>query len=71
MCLAIPGKIVEIKEDVAVVDYGSEKREARIVSKDVDFKVGDYVIVSAKVVSEKVDEEQVKGWLELLDAKEK
>jgi hydrogenase expression/formation protein HypC len=64
MCLAIPGKIVEIKKDIAVVDYGSEKREAKIVTGD--YKIGDYVIVSAKVVSEGVDEEQVKGWLELI-----
>lgn len=64
MCLAIPGKIVEIKGNKAIVDYGSEKREARIV--DGDFRVGDYVIVSAKIVSEKVDEEQVKEWLEIV-----
>jgi hydrogenase expression/formation protein HypC len=64
MCLAIPGKIVEIKKDVAVVDYGGEKRKAKIIEKG-SFKVGDYVIVSAKIVSEKVDEGQVKGWLEL------
>jgi hydrogenase expression/formation protein HypC len=66
MCLAIPGKIVEIEGDRAIVDYGSEKREARIV--DGDYSVGDYVIVSAKIVSDRVSEEQVKGWLEMLDA---
>ena len=31
MCLAIPGKIIEIKDDIATVDYGKEKRKAKIV----------------------------------------
>lgn len=68
MCLAVPGKIVKIEEDLATVDYGSERREAKIV--EGDYQIGDYVIVSARIVSEKVDEEQVKCWLELLDAGE-
>ncbi|MBU0760131.1 MAG: HypC/HybG/HupF family hydrogenase formation chaperone [Nanoarchaeota archaeon] len=38
MCLTIPRKIVEIEEDKAIVDYGSEKREAKIV--EGDFGVG-------------------------------
>ncbi len=64
MCLAIPGKITNIKDDVAIVDYGSEKRKAKIV--EGDFKVGDYVIVQGRLVIEKVPENQVSGWLELL-----
>jgi hydrogenase expression/formation protein HypC len=68
MCLAIPGKIVKIENDIAEIDYGSEKREAKIVDDNAKYKVGDYVIVSAKIVSEKVDEEQVKEWLELLES---
>lgn len=60
MCLAIPGKIIEIRDNVAVIDYGSEKREARIV--EGDFKIGDFVIVQGRIIIEKVPEEQVKGW---------
>ena len=65
MCLAIPGKIVGIKEDTAIVDYGSEKREAKIV--EGNFKIGDFVIVQAKIIVEKVPEEQVKGWLDVVN----
>lgn len=47
MCLAIPGKIIEIIKnkdgDVAVVDYGGLKKEANISL--VDVKEGDYVLV--------------------------
>jgi len=64
MCLAIPGKIVKIKENIATIDYGSEKREAKIV--EGKFKVNDFVIVQGKIVIEKIPKNQVRGWLELL-----
>ncbi len=64
MCLAIPGKIVAIEKDMATVDYGSEKRQAKIIVGD--FKIGDFVIVQAKIVIEKVPPEQVSSWLELV-----
>jgi len=65
MCLTIPGKIIEINNvGIATLDYGSEKRQAKIV--EGDFKVGDFVLVQAKVVVEKVPEEQMIGWLEVL-----
>ena len=64
MCLAIPGKIIEIKNDIALIDYGSEKRQAKIIIGD--FKINDYVIVQGKIIIEKVPEEQVQGWLNLL-----
>ena len=45
MCLAIPGKIIEIKkeENIAIVDYGGLKKEANLSL--VDAKIGDYVLV--------------------------
>ncbi len=56
MCLAIPGKIIEIEKDKAIVDYGKEKREGRIMSNE--FKVDDYVIVQAGIVIQKVPENE-------------
>jgi len=64
MCLTIPGKIIEIKGDIATLDYGSEKRQAKII--EGDYKLGDFVLVQAKLVVEKVSEEQMTGWLEVL-----
>jgi hydrogenase expression/formation protein HypC len=63
MCLAVPGKIIEINGDLVKVDYKREIREAKLVSNN--FKVGDYVIVQGKVVIEKVPKEDVKKWLDL------
>ena len=65
MCLAIPGKIIEIKKDVATIDYGSEKRQAKILLGN--FKEGEFVIAQNQIVVEKVPREQVKGWLSLLE----
>ena len=63
MCLAIPGKIIEIKDDVAIVEYGKEKREAKLLEKNL--KVGDYVIVQNKFVMQKVPEKEALEALKL------
>ncbi|WP_461864002.1 HypC/HybG/HupF family hydrogenase formation chaperone [Thermococcus sp.] len=69
MCLAVPAKIVEIKDKVAIVDFGGIKREARL---DLlpNVKVGDYVIVHTGFAIEKLDEKQalesLKAWEEIM-----
>lgn len=62
--MTIPGKIVKIKGDIATLDYGSEIREAKIV--EGNYRVGDFVLVQARVVVEKVEGKQMEGWLEVL-----
>ena len=56
MCLAVPGKITEIKDDIATVDYGLEKRKGRLIEKG--FGVGDYVIIQGGIVIEKIDKKE-------------
>lgn len=68
MCLNVPGKIIEIERDFATIDYGSEKRIAKLIDKN--YKIGDYVLVKAKIVIEKVSEEQIRAWLEILNSEE-
>ncbi|MFB0567796.1 MAG: HypC/HybG/HupF family hydrogenase formation chaperone, partial [Candidatus Bathyarchaeia archaeon] len=46
MCLAIPAKVVEIKGDVARVDFGAGTMRDVNISL-VEAKVGEYVIVHA------------------------
>jgi hydrogenase expression/formation protein HypC len=65
MCLAFPGKIIEINDGMAKVDYGREVREAGILSDE--FKIGDYVIVQNKVVVEKIEKEKAESFLELIN----
>lgn len=55
MCFAIPGKVVEVDGEKIVVDYEVEKRDA---GSFFDVKVGDYVIVTNKIVIKIVPEEE-------------
>ncbi|NJE42506.1 HypC/HybG/HupF family hydrogenase formation chaperone [Thermococcus sp. GR6] len=66
MCLAVPAKVLEINGNVAIVDFGGVKREARL---DLlpDVEVGDYVIVHTGFAIEKLDEERAKEILEAWD----
>lgn len=72
MCLAVPGKVIEIKDTVGIVDFNGVKREVRLDL--VDVKVGDYVIVHTGFAIEKMDEkealESLEIWKELLKVQE-
>ena len=66
MCLAIPGKIIEIdaNKQHAMVDYGDgTKRQVNINL--VDVKIGDYVLVHAGFAIEVLEEEEAKKTLDL------
>jgi hydrogenase expression/formation protein HypC len=69
MCLAIPAKVVEIKENVAKVDFGQGVlRDVNVML--VDAKIGEYVLVHAgyaiQVLDEKSAEETLELWREVL-----
>jgi hydrogenase expression/formation protein HypC len=71
MCLAIPAKVVSVKEDKARVDFGEGVlREVNVTL--VDAKVGEYVLVHAgyaiQVLSEEEALETLRLWTEILEA---
>lgn len=72
MCLAVPGKVLEINDSFGIVDFNGIKREVRLDL--VDVKIGDYVIVHTGFAIEKMDEkdalESLGIWKELLNAEE-
>jgi len=53
MCLAIPIKVLELKNNKAIVDYMGEKREvdSQLVK---DIEIGDYAIISNGFLIKKV-----------------
>jgi len=56
MCYAVPGKVVEVKGDIGVVDFGNGvRREVMLAMVDAD--VGDYVLVHAGYAIKVLDEE--------------
>lgn len=66
MCLAIPGKVVELEENKehATIDYGNgTKRKANVSL--VDVKIGDYVLVHAGFAIQVIDEKEAQETLNL------
>lgn len=66
MCLAIPGKIVDIdkKKEYATIDYGDgTKRKANITL--VEVKIGEYVLVHAGFAIQVLDEKEANETLDL------
>lgn len=53
MCYAIPGKIAEVSEKIAVVDYFGEKRN--VLNDERGVKVGDYVYAQGGILVDKVE----------------
>ena len=69
MCIAAPAQIVEIKDNVATVDFGGVRQQAKLdLVSDVD--VGRYVLVHSgyaiEVLSDKEAQESLEAWDELL-----
>jgi len=59
MCVAYPGKVIEIHGDFAKVDFGGTVKDNVLISL-VNAKVGDYVLVHAGYAIQVVDEEEAK-----------
>jgi hydrogenase expression/formation protein HypC len=66
MCLAIPGEIVRIEDEMATVRVGEALRKASLMLLQGEVKMGDYVIVHAGFALHKVDPEEAKESLRLL-----
>lgn len=65
MCLAIPGKVLEIKGTEATVDFGGVRRSVKIDL--VTVKPGEYVIIHAGYAIEVLDEKDALETLALLE----
>jgi len=70
MCLGIPGRIVEIREDAGLtmgtVDFGGVRREVCLAYIADEVTVGDYAIVHVGFALSKVDEEEAARTFEVL-----
>jgi hydrogenase expression/formation protein HypC len=70
MCLAIPGKIIQIVDEdnsIAKVEVGGVRRNVNIGMLDRDqTRIGDYVLIHVGFAMSKVDEEEAEQTLRLL-----
>lgn len=67
MCLAIPGKVLEISGSKAKVDFGGGVTREVNVSLLEKVEVGDYVIVHAGFAIQILDSEEAEKTLKLWD----
>lgn len=65
MCLSVPGKVVEILDNMAKVEVGGVIRD---ISMDIcpDASVGDYVLIHTGFAIQKLDENEALETLDLL-----
>lgn len=70
MCLGIPGKITEMRDDlglaVGTVDFGGVRREVCLAYVADEVDVGDYVVVHVGFAISKVDEEEAHRTFQVL-----
>lgn len=65
MCVASPGKIIEINGDTAVVDYSGNKTSVALGI--VDAKIGDWVLVHAGLVIQVLPNDEAQYMRELFN----
>ncbi|MDQ3686570.1 MAG: HypC/HybG/HupF family hydrogenase formation chaperone [Acidobacteriota bacterium] len=68
MCLAIPGKVIEMvdaENNIAKVDVGGVRRNINTGMLD-GTKVGDYVLIHVGFAMSKIDEQQAEETLRIL-----
>jgi len=64
MCLGIPGRVIEMRDDtglpMGVVDFGGVRREVCLAYVAHEVGIGDYVVVHVGFAISKVDEEEAR-----------
>ena len=64
MCLAVPGKIIEVQDMLATVDISGVTRKISLMLLP-EAKVGEFVLIHAGFAIQAIDEEEVRKTLEL------
>ncbi len=65
MCVAAPGRVIEIKNNTAVIDYNGNKVNAD--KGIVDTKIGDWVLVHAGLIIQVLPEDEAKNMLDIFE----
>jgi len=68
LCLGIPAKVVEVRGEVGIVEFGGVRKE--VDASLIDVKPGDYVIVHAGAMISRLSPEEaqetIKLWEEVI-----
>ena len=66
MCVAIPVKVIEIKDSRGLIEIGGLRKEIELYLTP-DVRVGDYVLLHAGFAIKKIDEDAANESLRLLE----
>lgn len=66
MCLAIPSKVVEIREKMATIDVSGVRRDVSLLLLPEEAAVGDYVLVHAGFAIHRIDPEAAEEAMKLI-----
>ncbi len=66
MCVALPGKVEKIEDNIAIVNFSGNIVRAH--TGVVDVAVGDFVLVHAGLIIQRLDQEEAENMQELFEA---
>jgi len=67
MCLGVPGKVIEIKDLIAVVDFFGVRRETRLDVVDEPVAPGDYILNHVGFAIRKIPADEIEETLALYE----
>ncbi|MFZ1729479.1 MAG: HypC/HybG/HupF family hydrogenase formation chaperone [Bacteroidota bacterium] len=68
MCLAVPAKVLELRDNqMALVDLNGTQREISLMVLDGDAAVGDFVLIHVGYAIEVIDEDEAQRTLQMFE----
>jgi hydrogenase expression/formation protein HypC len=67
MCLGVPGRVIEVRGQVALVDFFGVRRETRLDVVDEPVEVGDYILNHVGFAIRRIPEAEIEETLELYE----
>jgi hydrogenase expression/formation protein HypC len=67
MCLAIPSKVVAIKDKMGTIDVSGVRREVSLLLLPEEVTLGDFVLVHAGFAIQKIDREAAEEAMKLIE----
>lgn len=66
MCLAVPAKLLEIKDNIGIAEFGGVRREVSVMFVP-EAKIGDYILIHAGSAIEIIDEKEAEETIKLFE----
>lgn len=67
MCLGIPGRVDKVEGETATVEFGGAARQVSLELVPGEVNVGDYVLVHAGFALERIDQDEARETLKMLN----